>query len=52
MSNNEDNLDDMLGRVRRLREERQQILKDMANLKEAFNDSEEPQESQQSKKLL
>lgn len=37
---NEDSLDDMLGRVRKLREERQQILKDMAMLKDAFNEQE------------
>jgi hypothetical protein len=38
----EDNLDDMLGRVRKLREERKQILKDMAMLKDAFDVPEEP----------
>ena len=36
----EDNLDEMLGRVRKLREERQQILKDMAMLKDAFKEPE------------
>ena len=48
--NNEDNLDDMLGRVRKLREERKQILKDMAMLKDAFNDSESQESQQQQSK--
>ena len=37
----EDSLDDMLGRVKKLREERQQILKDMARLKDAFGEEED-----------
>ena len=36
----EDNLDDMLGRVKKLREERQQILKDMARLKDAYEETD------------
>ena len=44
------NLDDMLGRVRKLREERKQILKDMAMLKDAFNDSESQESQQQQSK--
>jgi hypothetical protein len=48
VNNNEDNLDEMLGRVRNLRETRKQILKDMAMMKDAFNDTES-QESHQSK---
>ena len=51
MSNNDDNLDDMLGRVRNLRETRKQILKDMAMMKDAFNDTES-QESHQSKLFI
>ena len=50
VGNNEDNLDDMLGRVRKLREERKQILKDMAMLKDAFNDSESQESQQQQSK--
>ena len=50
VNNNEDNLDEMLGRVRNLRETRKQILKDMAMMKDAFNDTES-QESHQSKPL-
>ena len=34
----DDNLDEMLGRVKKLREERQQILKDMAMLRDATSD--------------
>ncbi len=41
---NEDGLDDMLVRVKKLREERQQILKDMAMLKDAFNEQEPEQQ--------
>ena len=51
VSNNDDNLDEMLGRVRNLRETRKQILKDMAMMKDAFNDTES-QESHQSKLLV
>ena len=51
VSNNDDNLDEMLGRVRNLRETRKQILKDMAMMKDAFNDTES-QESHQSKPLV
>ena len=51
VSNNDDNLDDMLGRVRNLRETRKQILKDMAMMKDAFNDTES-QESHQSKLFI
>ena len=52
VGNNEDNLDDMLGRVRKLREERQQILKDMALLKDAFNDSESQESQLQKSKTI
>ena len=38
VSNQDDNLDDMLGRVRKLRDERNQILKDMAMLKDAMSE--------------
>ena len=49
----EENLDEMLGRVRKLREERQQILKDMAMLKDAFKepDSSQPDVDHESKNL-
>ena len=36
----EDSLDDMLGRVKKLREERQQIMKDMARLKDAYEETD------------